>query len=242
MMLELAREVAMPTQVELLLADLLDREWVDQSGRAAPLQATSAVRELVELVLAQTRWGIHAWADIDWAADTPDELVAALRDVLPAELSPWRTRMARRAAALREGPPLLPAGAAQPQLPAAPEPEVLLGPATGAAMELGHDPPAPAPKPSPKPVRAVQAAPETPPLPITAPTPEPPAAPASDAVPAPSPWRAPKLRIVVLAVCCVLLGAAIGALDGGLSATDFLLGAVAGFAAATLAAFSADRS
>ncbi len=264
----------MPTHVELLLADLLDREWADQSGRAAALQRTPAVQELLELVLSETGWGIHLAAAIDWTAATPDELVAELRDVLPAQLSPWRTRMARRSAALRGSQPLLEPAEPQPQLPPGSQPGELPEPPAAALPEAVaerppvtlHRPPAgpvaaapargrapaaratvtPAPpaatEPAPRP--APEAAPR--PAPEAAPRPAPEAAPRPAAEPAAGParrWQAPRLRILVLAVGCVLAGAAIGAeLGDGLQATDFVLGTVAGFLAATLAALSADRS
>jgi hypothetical protein len=119
--LELAIEAPASTPVELLLEELLDREWDAQSMRAAPLEPTATVRELLELVLAgapRATFGLAAVAD--GTAGTPAQLVGAVRDDLPGALAPWTLRAVRHVGALRAPPRLLPP-AEEPALLAAGE-------------------------------------------------------------------------------------------------------------------------
>ena len=128
-----------PMPVELMLAEALDREWEAQSDRAAPLEATTPVRTLLELVLAGTPAGLFAADRI--AGVTPEQLVAGVRDELPAELSPWALRALPRAGALRFSmPALLPGAAEPPALGAAREPAA---PAPGDTPARAPDAPAP---------------------------------------------------------------------------------------------------
>jgi hypothetical protein len=113
--------------VQAALADLLDREWQAQSARMAPLAMTSTVRESIELVLAESPFGVFAVAgELSHPAGSPGELLERLRDRLPAAISPWTARTLRRVGSLRPVQPLLMAPAApaalEPPAPEAPAP------------------------------------------------------------------------------------------------------------------------
>jgi hypothetical protein len=197
------------------------------------------VQQLLELVLAQTGWGVHGAASIpSWAA-TPDGLVAELRDVLPTELSPWTIRLARRTAALREPQPLLPARGAQAQLPAGPAAEALPRPAPEAL-------PPPAAEALPPPAAEELPPPATEELPRPAaeepPAVEPPVTRGRAVGSLLNSKQAPRIRLVAIPFGCIVLGAAVGAIDAGLDVRDFILGAIAGFAAATAATIGAGRT
>jgi hypothetical protein len=213
MTLELATEVPVSTPVELLVAHLLDREWEAQSGRTAPLEPTATVQELLELVLAGTPRGIFAAAVLtDGSAVTPEELVAELRDELPAELSPWTLRATRRAGALRRRHRLPPAGYAPPLPTAAPEREA-----------------------QPQPFSPPEAEPFSPPEAEfdPAPKPEPEQAPV---------WRCRRRApFLILAAVGTLLGAGIGAANAAVLVHDIALGAIAGLAAAGVATLAGGR-
>lgn len=243
MTLELAKEVDMSTHVELLLADLLDREWEAQSGRMAPLAWTPVVRELLELVLAETPWGAFAaLALTESSALTPDEVVAELRDVLPAELSPWRLRAVRRAGALRGPQPVLPAGDTPPVL-AVPERDAL-------PMPPPEEPPAPEAQallvsvPEAEALFTAEAEALFMPTPELEALPEPETEPEAETDPDPEPVRkrAPRAGfILIAAAACTLLGAGIRVAGAELHWPDFTLGAIAGFAAAAVAVFAGGR-
>ena len=107
--------------VQAALADLLDREWQAQSARTAPLAMTSTVRESIELVLAESPYGIFAVAsELSHPAASPGELLDRLHDRLPAAVSPWTARTLRRVGSLRPVQPLLMAPAAPATLEPAP--------------------------------------------------------------------------------------------------------------------------
>jgi hypothetical protein len=149
--LELAIEAPASTPIELLLEELLDREWDAQSMRTAPLEPTPTVRELLELVLAgapRATFGVAAVAD--GTAATPAQLVEAVRDDLPVALAPWTLRAVRHVGSLRAPPRLLPpaeepallaAGEpAPPPAPSAPAPAPALPPPTVAPPPLALAP------------------------------------------------------------------------------------------------------
>ena len=107
--------------VQAALAELLDREWQAQSARMAPLAMTSTVRESIELVLAESPYGIFAVAsELSHPAASPGELLDRLHDRLPAAVSPWTARTLRRVGSLRPVQPLLMAPAAPATLEPAP--------------------------------------------------------------------------------------------------------------------------
>jgi hypothetical protein len=108
------------TWAEIALTAALDREWLAQSDRMAPLEPTVPVRTALELVLAGTPVGIFTAGRVTGA--TPEQVVAEVREDLPAELSPWTRRTLTRVGALRESSPLLGPGEPVRALPTATEP------------------------------------------------------------------------------------------------------------------------
>jgi len=132
--------------VEAALADLLDREWQAQSARMAPLAMTSTVRESIELVCADSPYGIFAVAgELSHPAVSPGELLERLHDRLPAAISPWTARTLRRVGSLRPTEPLLAAPAAPPALEP-PALEVPPAPVDPAPPEVPEAPAAPEPR------------------------------------------------------------------------------------------------
>ena len=129
--------------VEALLAELLDREWQEQSARTAPLGITAPVRAAVELVFAGTPQGIFAVVpELRYTAASPHQLIDRVRDALPAEVSPWTLRALRRTGALRAARPLLPATDERPALGPAPvlePPTVDLPPVPGPLVPVDHE-------------------------------------------------------------------------------------------------------
>jgi hypothetical protein len=112
---------ASPAQAAL--ADVLDREWQAQSRRMAPLAVTRNVRESIELVLADSPFGIFAVAsELDHPAASPAELLERLHDRLPVTVSSWTARTLRRVGSLRPPQPQL-APPAAPAALEAPPPE-----------------------------------------------------------------------------------------------------------------------
>jgi hypothetical protein len=132
------------TPVEPLLRRVLNDEWDAQSARSAPFEPTAPVLAALDLVLAGRPMGIFSAGRV--AGGTPDEIVAELRDELPAELSPWTRRTLERVAALRVPAPPLPSGPELPALPPADEPLAI---SDADVPEL----PPPAPSPAPEPAR-----------------------------------------------------------------------------------------
>lgn len=139
--------------VQVALADLLDREWQAQSARMAPLAMTSTVRESIELVCAESPYGIFAVAgELSHPAASPGELLDRLHDRLPVAISPWTARTLRRVGSLRPVQPLLAPAAAPaalepspPEAAALPEPSALPGPHAQPEPQAQPAPPAPEP-------------------------------------------------------------------------------------------------
>jgi hypothetical protein len=82
------------------------------------------------------------------AGATPDEIVAELRRVLPAELSPWTRRSLERVAALRVPAPLLQPGGELAALPPPDGPRAI-SPADIPELLLPDSSPVPAPATEP---------------------------------------------------------------------------------------------
>jgi hypothetical protein len=139
------------SQVQAALADLLDREWQAQSARMAPLAMSSTVRESIELVCAESPYGIFAVAgELSHPAASPGELLDRLHDRLPVAISPWTARTLRRVGSLLPAQPLLapaaaPAALEPPSPEALPEPSALPEPHAQPEPHAHPEPPAPEP-------------------------------------------------------------------------------------------------
>jgi hypothetical protein len=107
---------------EELLAVVLEREWIAQSGGSRPLATTAAVRDAFELTTSASAGSAFEVAVLlPPQAATPRALLDRMRPVLPAEVDPWAERLLARLTSCAPEP----AGAL---LPAAPEPPPLAPP------------------------------------------------------------------------------------------------------------------
>jgi hypothetical protein len=96
----------MTRSAEELLQDVLEREWMAQSGGARPLATTAAVREAFELTTsASPSSAFEVAALLPPLAPTPQALLDRMGPVLPAEVDPWAERLLERLARREPEPP-----------------------------------------------------------------------------------------------------------------------------------------